>query len=326
MGLANLEGEGVIAVSGYGWSGSGLYEDFLSGTELIESLEVEFSLIKEPKGLLDLDYSLFENWDVIRAHYAIEDFLEFVSILNRKNEKFGKWGLDLGTLLGVDLEERSREFVARIAEFEYRGRTRVQHYSAGSLTSFCRKLRARLPFVSQASQSMYLAKPTRKEFQGAVQSYIEGLLIGFESEFVLLDQAIPTSNPHRGLCYLPNAKLIVVDRDPRDIYVDLIRNNALIGAELPGLRRARKFVKWHSKLRESVAAPSGQIEYFKFEDLVLRFDSTVVRLAEFLGLSEEALRNSSYDLGRSALNIGLWKHFEFQDELECIQDSIMSGK
>ncbi len=72
-----------IAVSGYGWSGSGAVVDMLREVDGCGTPGFEFSLIKEPGGIIDLECLLVDNWDVIREADAIDRFLSFIEIVDR---------------------------------------------------------------------------------------------------------------------------------------------------------------------------------------------------------------------------------------------------
>lgn len=316
-----------VCVSGYGWSGSGLIVDYLRSMDGFSALGFEFSLIKEPKGLLDLEYSLIENWDVLRSHFALEDFKKYCNVLNRKNRKFGAWGLAIERELQVDFLGITDEFMENISEFSYSGKTRVQEYYLSNFRSFYRKIRRRVSPSDVDSKAMFFCKPDRQLFVEEVRIYLSRLFERkFEDEgskYLILDQAIPTTNSLRALNYFNSPKLIIVDRDPRDIYVDLIQQDVLIGSASPGIERAQKYVLWHRRLREQKAAESPNILHVNFEDLILNYGSTSKLIEDLL---EESLVRSgvqSFNTSESHKNIGLWKKFPYGDEIRFIEENLL---
>lgn len=316
-----------LCVSGYGWSGSGLYIDFLKELDGFSSLDFEFSLIKEPKGLLDLDYALTENWDVLRAHFALNDFKEYCNILNRKDIKIGRWGLDIGASLAVDFIKVTDEFVVDISKFKYQGNTRIQKYHISHIQSLFQKIARRVMPKRFGSQQMIFAQLGNKEFARKVRRYLNKLFDErFKSDQVkclILDQAIPTTNSLRALEYLESSKLIIIDRDPRDIYVDLIRNNVLMGADAAGVERAQKYVTWHRGLRAGKPAPSRDILHLNFEDLIITPSVILEKLKIFIDLEGDWGEGHNYDFSQSAGNVGLWKQFPFNDEIKFIEENLM---
>jgi hypothetical protein len=316
-----------ICVSGYGWSGSGLYVDFLNAMPGITSLGFEFSLLKERHGLLDLDYAIVENWDVLRTSYAIRDFKTYCGILDRAPNRLGKWGLGLSRKLNVDVNAITDQFIDTISEYSYRGNSRVNEYHLTHVQSFIKKLKRRIyPREHDFTEMIFTRPLENQEFTVAVRTYLDKLLDksfdGGQADCLILDQAVPSTNPQRALDYLTSAKLVIIDRDPRDIFVDLVNARRLVGAEKPGRERALKYIAWHKGLREKRPVNGDKILNLKFEDLVLRRDEVVPQLSDFLGVDRESFHKNPYDVTQSRKNIGLWRSFPFEDEIRLIEDHL----
>ena len=45
-----------------------------------------------------------------------------------------------------------------------------------------------------------------------------------DTEYLVLDQCVSTTNVKRYLNYIRDLKVIIVDRDPRDVYIQAMRN------------------------------------------------------------------------------------------------------
>jgi hypothetical protein len=318
-----------ICISGYGWSGSGLYIDFLKSHNCIKALDFEFSLIKEPDGILDLSYSLIENWDVLRSNFSIQRFKKYCQLLNKKNKKFGSWGGNLSNELGVNFLLLSNQYIDRISEYRYRGSSRIHNYYLGDLQSIYLKITRKLKIKKYLSNEMHLSKPDQDFFIYETKKYLDDIFsqkFKDNTEYLILDQAIPTSNYQRAMGYLNNSKLIIVDRDPRDIYVNLINDNVLIGQEPDGIKRAEKFIKWHKKLREDLIHSSPYVLKLNFEDLILDFHDTYSKLKSFLDLKNPVIENKFYNFDVSRKNIGIWEHFANQNEIDLIYTKLIIGK
>ncbi len=77
MGNASAEYKNFryILIAGYGWSGSSAVVDLLNEIDGFYEPHVEFRLLKDPYGLIDLRHALVEHWDILNSDIAIRDFL-----------------------------------------------------------------------------------------------------------------------------------------------------------------------------------------------------------------------------------------------------------
>jgi len=96
-----------VCVSGYGRSGSSACIDLLKEFEFVDGPDKEFRIAKDPHGLLDLELSIVDNWEFIRHNTAINDFLEYCSMLGRGESIFKKVGKNFSDILYIDfMKER----------------------------------------------------------------------------------------------------------------------------------------------------------------------------------------------------------------------------
>lgn len=318
-------------VSGYGWSGSGAVVDLLKEFENFKAINVEYPLIGEPFGLIDLEIFLVQNWHFLRHDMAIKNFKSFCQKLNKKKSVFNATGLDISTKLSIDFEEECQYFLDELVEFSYQGRTRINLYSLSKLAVFIMKFKWK--FFDQNSTQMNLANPTSQQFISSVQKFHANIFRNLSDNgknSIILDQAIPVNNMYRSLRYLPNSKLIIVDRDPRDIYADLVRSKGLIGPEICKFDKASvdKFIIWHKSLRKTNsefynATCEKNILKLNFEDVIFNYKNSVTRISNFIGEEIQHKKPLAYfkpDV--SIKNIGIWKQVQNQNHIEIIKDSI----
>jgi hypothetical protein len=131
-----------------------------------------------------------------------------------------------------------------------------------------------------------------------------------EGKNIVLDGAIDLYAFKRQMNYFPNAKMIIVDRDPRDMYADLLTGQFIIGQELSKTHDWKIYVRYfkHNRPSEEVLQAENVLQ-LHFEDLVLHYDMTVKRIMDFLGLEEKDHVNSKkfFDPAISKKKVGLWK-------------------
>ena len=84
--MANKKKTNIVAVSGYGSSGSSPLICALKELEGYAAMGTEFRLIKDPYGIESLESELIDNWHPLKADKAIRDFLWVSKKLNKKTK------------------------------------------------------------------------------------------------------------------------------------------------------------------------------------------------------------------------------------------------
>ena len=309
-----------IAVSGYGYSGSSAVVDLLREFKNYKTLDFEFRLVKDPHGIIDLECFLVDNWDVIRNDAAIKDFLSFSKVLDREDSRYFQRGFDYKHKLKGVFSDQTKIYINNLTDVMYSGNTMVFDYKL-LRTSFLLKRLKRKIFRKDYKQGMYLSRPSKDKFVYETKLYLENIFSKFatDQDSIILDQCIPTSNIKKSLNYFNNIKLIIIDRDPRDVYMELMNQNSLIGAELRESNNIEKYIKWFKTTRESEDITDAIILKISFEDLILDYANTVETIKEFLGTNVNHKYQYKFlnpEVSRN--NIKLWKAFPDQDVMNKI--------
>jgi len=306
-----------IGVSGFGWSGSGAVVDLLKEFEYYGALGLEFRLVKDSCGISDLESSLVTNWDVLRSNKAIDDFKWFCSVLNMKGSRFTRVGENLSNRLFIDFIKETDNYIDNLTDMKYKGNSLTFSYHLSNIYLLFKKLNR-----WKIDREMYFSKPTKENFLLHTRNYLETIFNPFMEKYnlntLILDQTISVTDIEDSMKYFQDIKLIVVDRDPRDIYVDLVRMKALVGADSDASRRAERFVLWYKLIRKNIQ-PSKNVYFLKFEDLVLNYDIEIEKIKSFIGSENRHIREKKYFIPDvSKKNIGQWKSFQNQDEIDYI--------
>jgi len=295
----------IILVSGYGWSGSGLMIDMLKSQKKYISYGSEFPLLSEPNGLLDLENSLINNWHFLKSSIAIKKYKEFALKLNKKKSFLNPYGLNISQKLKLDFEIEVNNFLNELISFEFDCRTRINNFHDPLIKRIYKRLIWK--FFDLNKSKMFFSYLGKDEFYLIVKKFHDNLFKGILSENnLILDQAIPTTNAKYHKNYFNKSKFIIVDRDPRDIFADLLRSGGLIGQELAKLnsQSVNKFIKWHKVIRKQSALDNNVLSVF-FEDLILETKKTQIKVSNYL---QDEIDFSKYDLSNSKKNIGIWKN------------------
>ena len=273
----------IVGVCGHGYSGSGAVVDYLKEKPDCQVCgNIELSLAYMPHGLQDLDYHVNES---VSRYYssdaAIKDFL-------RLHERMH---------IPRTLDRR----VVRTLLEEVFGR------------------RIGLPI----KERMYLSVQP-DEFEDAARRYIANVLDGLgcsNERIVVLDQPFEANDPGKSMRYFDDSRAIVVDRDPRDLYLlcklTLGNKAAFIPSDDP-----ETFARYYRLVRASGGAENDSgILRVSFEDLVYEYEDTARRIDSFLGLGPTAEgRFEHFDPAISINNTQLFVlNSGYREEVELIE-------
>jgi hypothetical protein len=109
-------------------------------------------------------------------------------------------------------------------------------------------------------------------------------------EYILFDQAIPVISFSNYLNYFTSLRVIIVDRDPRDIYV---MNKAFWGSGYIPTSNVELFIKWYSETRQPRNIGLSELEadsikrviFLPFESLIYEYDDSLKRVMAHTGLT-----------------------------------------
>ena len=323
--------QNFVCVSGYGWTGSSACIDLLKEFEGFDALQGEFRIAKDPYGLTDLEEALVHNWDFMRHDVAIRDFLGYCDVLSRDTGLFSKAGKNFSNKLNVDFMLESKLYIDRLTDMRYLGDTVIHRYNISAYENFVMKMRSK--FGKNNGKPMYLARPERSEFIKETRVYINNLFSNYMNSkkinTVVLDQAIPPTNILGTSCYFEDIKTIIIERDPRDIYANMVRGRRLLGPELINKDSVEKYIKWHKQLRRVSEKDRDNIDISKnvlnlyFEDLVLNLDKTIEKINKFLGNNNIHDKKGRYfSQSYSIKNIGIWKKYKNQSVMSEIKKEL----
>jgi hypothetical protein len=316
-----------ICITGYGATGQTALLDLFREFENYKiPPNFEFRLIKDPYGILDLEIFLVENWDMLRANTAIKDFLEFCKVLNRQNNKFFYRGESYSTIIDESFLRYSEEYIDRLSICTYKGRSLTNEYKKKEIDFFTSKVISKI--VNRTIyDEMTISQPDYDVFINETQIYLEKIFYKLShnnTQTIVIDNAIPTSNISKTLKYFKNIKMIIVDRDIRDTYVDLKRKKLLIGIDLHLDESVDKYIQWVKSIRKkSVFGNDKKVIRIQFEDLILDYENTLVKVKKFLG--KDIVHGQKFDFldpQKSKNNIGIWKSYPNQNVMSKILEEV----
>lgn len=318
----------LIDLSGYSFTGKSAVYDVISEWDGFYShgKEFEFDLIRVQGGLIELRQALTqEHWSPVRSSEAIRNFLRLVhhiggdrSLLSRFKRSGAQYDYYLP---GFSL--LTKEFVGSLIEASWQCEWPFALYSRDK--GFITGIKLARKFGFSREDSVYLARLSEKQFDAKSREYFERLFAPIAAKgfrWLVLNNAFEPFSPERSIGFFNHAKAIVVDRDPRDVYISALRAGKIEGSQV-GLAvtggSVSNFIRRFRIYRSSATAKSPHVYRMQFESLVLDYEAEVKRLRAFLGDASVATTSQAraFDPVNSARNVGQWKRL---DDLRLMDD------
>lgn len=314
-----------IACVGYHGTGAGVIDDLLREFDNIAQgrYESESRYLHDADGISDLEYNLVENPHRLNSGYAVRRFLAYAKMNNRQ----------LSKVYGNNWLELAKQYVFSITKFEYSGHkghetslySRWEHYIA-----FIKKVYDKLHpprFRNPAWHDYYPghttlhAKLTKSEFLYKTRKFVDELCETIphrqSDEFVVIDQMFPGNNIERYLKYVRDVKVVIVDRDPRDLY---IRQRSLPDHVLPN--DPYQFCMYYRDIRpnKDFVAPANVL-CVSFEDMIYKYDEMVRKVLTFLEIDPKhhISPKSHFDPSISIKGTKTWLEYpEYSEDIKVI--------
>lgn len=325
-----------LLLYGYGWSGSGAVLDLLREIEGICISDMYFFLLRDLGGLLDLENDLLNDWDMFRSSAAIKNFEK----LCKRSKKpmlnvFSVTGRDYKRQFGRKYDREIEKFLTSLTDFEYysyeHSLNMDKNYVQTMVSRMIHKLDKHDIKLPLPKQEIYrFSRPEKADFIEASRTLINNLydIENINAQYLLIDHhPLPVHNFSHATSYFgDDVKMIVVDRDPRDIYIDLLNNRMRIGAELYRSKDVHKYIEWHKKTR--IVDENENIYHIQFESMINNYDQEVDKLLDFLGIRhcDHKLIKQYFNPKISCNNIGLWKKYTengYREIFDLIEKELM---
>jgi len=328
-----------VNVAGFFGSGSSAAVDLLKEFKDFYECDAEIRFIKDPYGVSQLENVLINQWELVNSAAAIADFRELCMKACRRGGKnpFAKAGLGYRKSITPDFMEIVDQYIDKLTDYTYQGdyyhfkfkktylkyvidriRFAVEYYSNGKIKAANRSLRP-----------LCFSHPSQERFNEATQWFMETLFQnhnkGTNHSYILLDQAISPNNPDVIHRYFRDAKMIIVDRDPRDTFVNEYFAICYIDNDYNSVEGGRRYAMRQRALRSGLVEDPNILK-INFEDLIIHYEESKKTIADFLNIP---LENHLYPKKFlkpevSIKNIGLWKKYynDFKYTIDTIEKEI----
>lgn len=326
--------EKVLTTTGFYGTGSSAITDLVREYQNVccqDDYEIRF--LYDPDCISDLEYNLIENPNRHNTGHAIKRFKKQMSMLDHV-WCFNRYSKYFNGIFKKEIDN----FCDKIIITSYQSSWHYDVYERGKLfyvfsrfysniNKFLHKFLG-VPLDGRGlvpkDELSYIATYDENTFLSAVKSLTEKIIHSKnndDKEFVLLDQLVPPSNISRYSRYVDNLKVIVVDRDPRDIY--LLEKELWRGTIVPtdNVKTFCQWYKWTRELYYKDERPSNCMN-LQFEDLIYNYETTVSQIEKFFGLNENDHidKKKIFNPAVSKNNTKLWEIYSgYEDDLKYIE-------
>ncbi len=297
----------TVTTTGYYSTGSSAIYDLLREYSFcIEEANgdnpIEHIFLYMPNGLFDLEDKLLIGNSIHRSDEAMNAFYQAMKDLYENNyQVFGNYKKRYGRRF-MDAVER---LIEDLTEYKIKGnwyydnemQFSLSHTLASTLhmirkqpinANFFENIRHREKYSDNITRYAF---PTEERFYQTASAFIReffSMAQGHNQGVLLLDHLILPHNVFRLPRYFSGneLKVIIVDRDPRDVYIDIRKRQERDGEIPPIPVDPKEYVHFWITLRElerSVELPD-QVLRIQYEDLFYKYDNTVSLIEEFCGL------------------------------------------
>ena len=316
----------IITCTGYGTTGSSAVTNIIEEFKDIKSLDSGFecTFLHESDGVRDLENALREGHR-LKTDMAIKRFLRLANILNKQR--------DYQKYFNGNFEKHSVDYVNSICRVQWQGNW---HRGADTIKFSKEDLLyfnlAKQVFLNEYSYSKYsLYEPNTwhpsylmrnksyyavfdDEFYKKTRIYINILFaeLRFHTDVkrILIDQFFPAYDIFAYLNYAPDTKVVIVDRDPRDMYV---LNKSSWGEPYIPTDNIDTFIHWYKSIRfsQKKEQEGKNVLLMHFEDLIFNYESALARLKNFLSLLDEdhVKKQKYFDPAKSIRNTYKFKNY-----------------
>lgn len=317
-----------IGVCGFGETGSGAVLDYLKEFDSITVKDdLEFTYLANVDGLLYLEQALMNPYG--RTAHSIWGFKRFLDMVDRMKSYYKGHGLSEDAF-----KKSAKEFVDSITMVKWFWS--YKSYSYHSFYFFHHFVMSKIvPRMERKTGHRAKCWPLQivrfsirpDNFYEAAKKHIDELLreMGVDQDSkVVLDQPFGANNPQACFPFFNEPYAIIVDRDPRDLYVS--GKTKLMGQwRFFPIEKVEDFIIYYKALRfkQPYQENDSRILRVRFEDLVYEYDKTTTAIRTFLKLPDNPHPHSFFDPSMSIANTQVFKRYpSFMDDIKKIEEAL----
>jgi len=296
----------LILLGGFGRSGTTGIRELLKGhLEFTSTDRSELRILTDPGGFISLKNVFVDNWTFWRGDHAIHEFKALTKDLTSK--WFGGYPLsNFKAEFCGNFEVANKQFLDNLVQSSYYGKW-IKHSNIfyKLLSRLIRPKRLKMfnreIFITHSLDYSQFKEITRNYFNTLVEKKLQEDM----ASMYIIDEPFISQNPTECMDITGANKLIVVLRDPRDVFQSFQGRDWTPRDKDSSLNYLKSVYSCWTMKKEQL--PKGLYLELKLEDIVSNFSETYKRLCQFLNIDpkDDILLNTNYSPEKS--HIGRWR-------------------
>ena len=318
----------VVTCVGFHGTGSGAVDDFFREFSCFSQggYEKECRLLQDPDGVSDLEYNLVENPHRLNSGFALKRFRIMMKQYSRVYRN----------IFGSNYMKYIDEYIDELTDIKYKGYwfgdiwlepniNRYIYWAKRAVHKVLpKRFQTRLCYNYFPKIDTYHTCLTEDEFLKATRKFMNRLcskLIVDGKQYVMLDQLVHPNNLERYMRYVENLFVVIVDRDPRDVYIEQRNVNEHTLPVDPV-----EFCKVYKDTRRMYSEVNNDcVLSIHFEDMIYKYDEYSKIVMDFVGVTEDQhlYPKTRFNPSKSIKNTQLWKHYpQYVDAVKIIEEQL----
>lgn len=312
----------IIGACGYGATGSSIITDFFREFDNVQVYDdFEFTFTYRVDGLEDLEYHLMKQFAKnISGDAAVYRFL--------KSANYIKTPLIHKPTDALTYKKIVNKYIDSIVQTRFKGMESIDIISGNVLKNIINlgMKKVILPKVFEnrrkratfgwPNRDIYVSvKPDN--FYEASKEYIRDILRAMGADLskpIVLDQPFAGNAPFNSFVFYDDPRAIIIDRDPRDLYLEAKYTLIAEGRFIPR-QDVQSYCEYYRRIRtDQLNKDSDRILLLKFEDLIYNYKSCVQKIMGFTGLHEHRWPRKYFNPNRSVNNTQLIRKYPLEKE------------
>ena len=312
----------VIGSCGFGATGSSIITDLLrefDGLQIFD--DYEFTYTYRADGLEDLEYHLVKHFSRgVSGDAAIKRFLYaakyiYTPLLHKPT--------NAKTFMGI-----TNKYIDSIVQTTFMGMESIDVISGNvprNIVALGMKKIILPKTIEKWTHKPSYVWPNRKmyvcvkpeNFYEASKEYIRDIFRAMGADLnkpIVLDQPFEGNAPEQSFPFYDDPMAIIVDRDPRDLYLETKYRHLAECRFLPREDIA-KFCEYYVRMRtDRPIQDTDRILNLRFEDLMYHYDECIEKIIRFLNLGEHKRRKQIFNPERSVNNTQLIRKYPQEEK------------
>ena len=324
-----------ITCAGYNFTGSSAITDLFSECDNVLAFgDYEYRFLQDPNGISDLEYNIVEN---NHRHNTSDAIKRFIKLMN-EYKVMGYGGYDI-------FEDKYdiciQEYLNKIVELKTHSWWDKDRTNRGILFCNLDRLYSLIKRIINGDISTekrytvlsgreygYFSNVSEDIFLNATKDFVNKLFSSVNIQnkpYIMVDQLLPPSNTRRFLRYVEDIRLIIVDRDPRDLYIG---EKELWKWGVMPTDTVDDFISWFRITRGGALKQPDELERvlrINFEELIYEYDNTVNKLLKFVGMDskQHSCPKTIFDPNKSINNTCLMNKYDsYNEDIKKIESEL----